>query len=226
MGIMRTTRIPVVLSVVLSFSVTDTQGLLLPPTRHLEIHHEPAKTFPLHLSRHKRTYLTLRGGGSGGEFPPVTRWIFPALISSFAFALYNLSIKKASNFSIDPMLGGALLQFVAAIFGGLLYFIRQVVFRSSSTATLFPSTPRGGVLWSVAAGLFVGVAELLSFVVNGMNVPATKSVPVIVGGSVLFGTLLGAVWLKEKMSKSIWVGAFLIASGIACIGASGGGAMH
>ena len=124
------------------------------------------------------------------------------------------------------MLGGALLQFVAAIFGGLLYFIRQVVFRSSSTATLFPSTPRGGVLWSVAAGLFVGVAELLSFVVNGMNVPATKSVPVIVGGSVLFGTLLGAVWLKEKMSKSIWVGAFLIASGIACIGASGGGAMH
>ena len=75
-----------------------------------------------------------------------------------------------------------------------------------------------GLVWAVAAGLSVGAAELLSFVVSGMGVPATQSIPIIIGGSILIGTILGSVWLKESLSSTGWFGVLLIAIGITLVG--------
>jgi drug/metabolite transporter (DMT)-like permease len=43
-------------------------------------------------------------------------WIFPALACAAAYAFYNIFIKKGS-FTIHPILGGLVLQFVAALLG-------------------------------------------------------------------------------------------------------------
>ena len=74
-----------------------------------------------------------------------------------------------------------------------------------------------GVIWSCFAGLAVGVAELLSFGVSGMGVQATQSIPILIGGSVVFGAVLGIFFLGEILDLRGWVGVFLLVSGIGLI---------
>ena len=156
-------------------------------------------------------------------------WIPTALACAMSYSLYNISIKKASN-DINPILGGVILQFVAAILGTQVYLIsKQIGFSEgdpifNDVGEVVEYLPEG-IKWSMYAGIFVGLAEILSFVVNGKGVPATQSIPVIIGGSVLFGTVLGKVFLAEDVSPRGWAGVALITIGIAIVSMedSGGG---
>jgi transporter family protein len=126
---------------------------------------------------------------------------------------------------MDPVLGGVLLQFVAAILGSLLYIIKQH-YTGTATLTSAATWTRAGVTWSIAAGVAVGMAEMLSFHVSARGVQAMQSIPVIIGGSVLLGTVLGSVWLKETISWKGWMGVALISAGIALVGMDPGASMH
>jgi transporter family protein len=128
-----------------------------------------------------------------------------------SYALYNIFIKKASS-SIDPILGGVILQFVAAWIGTVLLVGRTAVSKGASM-----HITKAGLTWSLAAGAAVGAAEILSFIISGMGVQATQSIPVIVGGSILVGTVLGAAWLKESLTRAGWMGVLLIAVGITLV---------
>mmetsp|Transcript_15155 Transcript_15155/g.30821 ORF Transcript_15155/g.30821 Transcript_15155/m.30821 type:complete len:246 (-) Transcript_15155:130-867(-) len=169
----------------------------------------------------------LRGGSvmaSVAVSPPALAvWIGPALLSALSYALYNLFIKKAATHNMDPILGGVLLQFVAATVGTLLWLVQ----RTTSSKAAVVST-RTAMAWAAAAGLAVGAAELLSFFISGMGVQAMQSIPIVVGGSVLMGTVLGRVWLKEMLTWKGWCGVALISIGIALVGIDPGssGAMH
>ena len=174
------------------------------------------------------TTTTLRGGGGGGgvgsgmmavaatSATPFSSWLIPAVSCATAYALYNLFIKKSASHDMDPILGGVILQFVAAVMGSVLYLGQRVFTARGSTTIKMIS--RQGVQWSMAAGLAVGAAELLSFIVSGKGVPATQSIPIIVGGSILLGSILGTVWLQERLSPKGWVGVALIAAGIVLVG--------
>lgn len=50
-----------------------------------------------------------------------------------------------------------------------------------------------------------------------MGVQATQSIPVIIGGSVMFGAVLGLAMLSETMMIQGWCGVFLLMSGIALV---------
>ena len=113
-----------------------------------------------------------------------------------------------------------LLQFVAALIGTLLLLVQRI---SNPTAAL--QCTKSGLVWSLAAGAAVGGAELLSFVINGMGVQATQSIPVIVGGSILIGTILGRLWLQERLTRTGWIGVILIALGIVLVGMDPGSKM-
>jgi len=159
-----------------------------------------------------------RGGAThpsipGNAAPPLKTWIGPALSCGLSYALYNLFIKRASSF-MDPMLGGVLLQCVAALLGAMLWLVTRVTSSSSSTLAI----TRAGATWSVAAGLAVGLAEILSFVISSRGVPAMQSIPIVVGGSVAFGTALARLWLGERLSARGWIGVLLITTGIALVG--------
>jgi drug/metabolite transporter (DMT)-like permease len=51
-----------------------------------------------------------------------------------------------------------------------------------------------------------------------MSLLAMQSIPIIIGGSVMFGCVLGAVLLKEVLSFTGWLGVLMIAVGISLVG--------
>lgn len=162
--------------------------------------------------------FSFRGGGvtsygvpTNENTVPLETWILPALACALLYASYNVAIKRASN-DVHPVLGGVVLQTVAATLGLVVW----LVLRSSGDVSVskYNST---GLSWSVAAGVFVGLAEILAFVVNGKGVPVTRSVPIIVGGSVFFGVILGDMFLEEEVSWRGWLGVLLICAGIVIV---------
>ena len=81
--------------------------------------------------------------------PPLVIWIGPALICALCYALYNIFIKKGSA-SIHPVLGGVILQLVAAILGAVLL---SVLTCKDGVEDL--NYDAAGIRWAIAAGLSV-----------------------------------------------------------------------
>ena len=144
--------------------------------------------------------------------PPLVVWIAPALLCASMYALYNIFIKKGSA-SINPILGGVILQFVAAAFGSLL--LGGVMVDEGGAGMLKVSGT--GIFWASCAGIAVGTAEMLSFFVSGLGVDASKSIPVIIGGSVIFGAVLGLLVLGETLMLQGWCGVALLMTGIGLV---------
>jgi bacterial/archaeal transporter family protein len=161
--------------------------------------------------------LDLGGGGQlpekGMDSPDLVTWIVPALLCALAYAFYNIFIKKGS-YSINPVLGGVILQFVAALLGSILLIIISI--QDGGPQTL--QWDWQGVQWAVCAGVSVGMAEMISFVVSGMGVPAVQTIPIIIGGSVMFGTILGMLVLGETLQWKGWLGVFMLITGISLVG--------
>jgi len=153
-------------------------------------------------------------------------WIVPALCCAMAYALYNIFIKKGSS-HINPVLGGVILQLVAAALGGCLlsFLILQETNKGGGDIGNIVAYDKEGIFWAVLAGLAVGTAEIVSFLVSSMGVQAMQSIPVIIGGSVLFGTVIGAVALHEDLSLRGWGGVLLISIGISLVGLDSEGEM-
>jgi drug/metabolite transporter (DMT)-like permease len=64
----------------------------------------------------------------------------------------------------------------------------------------------------------VGCAEIVSFFVSSLGVQAMHSIPIIIGGSVMFGTTIGALFLKEELTYRGWIGVVMISCGISLVG--------
>jgi bacterial/archaeal transporter family protein len=145
--------------------------------------------------------------------PPIHVWIVPVLACAASYAFYNIFIKKGS-YSIHPILGGVVLQFVAALLGTVLLALLMCKDKEAKAEIEYD---RAGIFWSCCAGLAVGSAEMLSFVVSGLGVPATQSIPIIIGGSVVVGAVLGLVLLGEVMMCHGWSGILLLVIGIGLV---------
>lgn len=70
------------------------------------------------------------------------------LRSKFADALYNIFIKKGSAY-IHPILGGVILQFVAAFLGAAL--LAGIIAFPGDSTKIHIETP--GIGWSIGAGV-------------------------------------------------------------------------
>ena len=106
------------------------------------------------------------------------------------------------------------MQLVAASLGMIL--LVGLVWREGEAEVLVYD--REGIQWAILAGVSVGTAEIISFFVSSLGVQAMQSIPIIIGGSVMFGTLLGVVALHEALSYRGWVGVVLISLGICLVG--------
>eukprot|EP00980_Cylindrotheca_fusiformis_P001185 scaffold324_cov75-Cylindrotheca_fusiformis.AAC.2 len=157
----------------------------------------------------ERTSLLHQGEDDMPPPPALLKWIWIALACAICYALYNISIKKGSA-SINPILGGVILQFVAALLGSLLLGIMMC----RGNAIYYD---KKGIVWSIGAGLWVGTAEIVSFLVSGMGVPATQFIPIIIGGSVMFGSILGVLTLGETVMLHGWSGVVALCIGIAMV---------
>lgn len=134
------------------------------------------------------------------------QWIYLALITACFYALYNVFIKLAST-HIHEITGAVILQVVAFILGAawLIYLKMNHVHTEITTQ---------GIGLAVLAGIFVGLAEIFSFIVFSKGVPASAGIPVIIGGSVLIAAIIGFLWLKESFTLTNMLGIILIIGGI------------
>jgi uncharacterized membrane protein len=140
-------------------TATESTPLVYPPP-------DIMKTLPM------ESEYTFGEGRELTKAPPLLIWIWPALLCALAYALYNIFIKKGSA-SIHPILGGVILQIVAAFLGTLLLIF--IVVQDGMDTLEFD---RSGINWSVLAGVAVGSAEMLSFFVMGLGVQATQAIPI------------------------------------------------
>lgn len=128
------------------------------------------------------------------------------VLLAVSYGAYNFCIKISSS-HIHQILGAVILQSVA-LAGGLV----ALVFLKIKNYPV-PSTYEG-VEYSVSAGIFVGLAEILSFYYFSFGTTASRGIPVIVGGSVVVGAFLGFVFLREKFGIGDCLGISLIIAGI------------
>ncbi|MBD2768410.1 EamA family transporter [Hymenobacter sp. BT664] len=136
-------------------------------------------------------------------------WLPLALLTALCLALYNFFLKLAAS-HIPPAVGAVVLQLVAAALGGAWLLKLRL------QGQPLPITSQGLGL-AALAGLGVGLAEILSFVVFRRGVPAAVGTPVIVGGSVLLAAVLGVVLLREALTPAQVAGLGLIVVGIALL---------
>nr|WP_262904752.1 EamA family transporter [Hymenobacter lucidus] len=129
-----------------------------------------------------------------------------ALLTALCLALYNFFIKLAAD-HIPAAVGAVVLQLVAAALGAVW------LVRLKLQGQPLPITNKGLVL-AALAGLGVGLAEILTFVVFSRGVSSSVGTPVIVGGSVLLTAVLGLVVLREALSWPQALGLVSIVAGI------------
>jgi transporter family protein len=137
-------------------------------------------------------------------------WLPLALLTALCLALYNFFIKLAAD-HVSPAVGAVLLQLVAAALGAAWLFKLKLQGQSVAVTSK-------GLLLAGLAGLGVGLAEILTFVVFQRGVPSSVGTPVIVGGSVLLTAVLGLVVLREGLTLIQAGGLLLIVTGIVLLG--------
>jgi len=119
-------------------------------------------------------------------------WMFIILLTVLFFSLYNFFIKVASG-SINQVVGAVILQIVAALIGGIV-----LIYMKFSGRDLVIS--QKGVIFAILAGIAVGLAEITYFFVYSKGVQASVAIPLVMGGTVLVGSILGFVFLKETFN--------------------------
>ena len=128
-------------------------------------------------------------------------------LAALMFGLYNVFIKMSSD-HINPILGAVVLQFVAAFLGlGLL-----LVMRAGSGEALQVSAR--GVWLAVAAGVAIGMVEILSFFVYGRGIPVAVGNPLIIGGSLVVTTGVGILLLRGAVNPIRIVAVGVILAGV------------
>ncbi|ALW86176.1 hypothetical protein AUC43_14400 [Hymenobacter sedentarius] len=136
-------------------------------------------------------------------------WLPLALLTALCLALYNFFIKLASN-HLPAAMGAVVLQLVAAALGAAW------LLKLKLQGQPLPMNSKGLAL-AALAGVSVGLAEILTFVVFQRGVNSSVGTPVIVGGSVLLTALLGLVVLREALTPTQAGGMLLIVVGIALL---------
>ena len=139
----------------------------------------------------------------------MANWLPLALLTALCLALYNFFIKLASN-HVSPAVGAVVLQLVAAALGGV--WLLKLMLQGHPLAL-----SGKGLGLAALAGLGVGLAEILTFVVFQRGVNSSVGTPVIVGGSVLLTAVLGLVVLRETLTFSQAGGLLFIVVGIALL---------
>ena len=136
-------------------------------------------------------------------------WLPLALLTALCLALYNFFIKLAAN-HVAPAVGAVVLQLVAAALGAA--WLLKLKLQGQPLAV-----SGKGLALAALAGVGVGLAEILTFVVFQRGVNSSVGTPVIVGGSVLLTALLGLVLLREGLTMAQAAGLLLVVVGIALL---------
>lgn len=128
------------------------------------------------------------------------------LVALIFYALYNFFIKVSSG-NIHQVVGAVILQITAALFGGLILLYLKLTNKELMIS-------QKGIIFAVLAGVCIGIAEITYFFVFSKGVSASVAIPIVMGGTVLVGSLLGIFFLKEAINLWHVLASLLIIVGI------------
>jgi uncharacterized membrane protein len=132
------------------------------------------------------------------------------------YAAYNLLVKVSTSHvasvSTPPILATLFLQSTALVVS-LIYLL----FLTRQNVSL--ALPVRAYSWAAAAGLCIGVAEILYFYLfrgidNQPPIAASTAIPFIVGGTILIAVAVSHFVFKEHLNFGQWIGVGLAFIGI------------
>lgn len=140
-------------------------------------------------------------------------WLIPLLLAALFLGLYNFFIKLSAG-HIHEIAGAVILQVVAFLVGGA-----ALVWLKLKAVPLEISSR--GIAFAVLAGLSVGLAEITAFYAFSRGISASVGIPVMVGGTVLVGVVLGLLVLREQLTLLQGLGVVLLLAGIVLVSRAG-----
>lgn len=142
-------------------------------------------------------------------------WIFYLLIAMLSYGLYNVLIKLSSA-TLHPVAGAIGLQIGAVVCPVIAY----LCLRSGGAQHPF-TLAVSGFKFAILAGVFVGLAELMTFLVFARGIAGTVAIPAIIGGSVAAGVFFSMILFRESLGPRDFAAVALIIAGIVLLAGRG-----
>jgi len=133
-------------------------------------------------------------------------WFIAALVAALAYGLHNIFTKIAAGHVSDGL--GALLLEATATLCIVIYLIFIL-----SDENKFSFTSRGA-LFSIIAGICVGVGTVLYFYIFSHGGELSIAGPLVISGGVLLMSVAGVVFFKESVSLTKILGIVLCVAGL------------
>ncbi|MCY4051816.1 MAG: EamA family transporter [Gammaproteobacteria bacterium] len=134
------------------------------------------------------------------------------LLITLCYSGYNLLIKvsmsHAESTSISPIFATIGLQ-ISALMVSIVYLIT-----TARTSVSFSDLPFGAYTWAIAAGICIGIAEILYFYLfRGFSgetpIQASTAIPMVIGGTILITILISVFLFRESLTNAQWLGVAL-----------------
>ncbi|HEX8226823.1 MAG TPA: EamA family transporter [Candidatus Saccharimonadales bacterium] len=129
-------------------------------------------------------------------------------IAALLYALFGFFLSKASG--DDPFMVNSLTN---GLSGLATLAIFAVLMRMKSTG---PVTKQG-VIYSVVAAVLIAAFSVLLVKIFGRGGNLSYVLPLIYGGVIVFGSVLGVLFLKESVAPLQLAGILVIVAGIAMV---------
>ncbi len=146
------------------------------------------------------------------------------LLITSCYAAYNLLVKVSSGYSgptTTPIMATISLQ-IAALSVSLIYLFYLA--RQPLSIVL----PGRAYVWAVAAGICIGLAEVMYFylfrgVEGEKPIAASTAIPFVVGGTIVIVLAISSFLFRESLNSGQWVGVGLTFAGMSMLVISSSG---
>lgn len=126
-------------------------------------------------------------------------WLIFATLTIICYAIFDLFLKLSAE-RIHASLGGFIINLVSAIV--LLIFIGLLRIRGEN----IPAPKTGGALYSVLAGLAIGLATIFFMKMFALGVNLSIGIPLVRIGIVILASIFGILLLKEGITPRYILG--------------------
>jgi uncharacterized membrane protein len=134
-------------------------------------------------------------------------WILFASLTIVFYSLFDFFLKMSSD-KIHAYWGGFIVNLVATIV--MLVFVFYAKFHGEKIFEVKPN----GVLFSIFAGISVGLVTVFFFKMFATGVNLSIGAPLVRVGMVVLASILGIVLLKEGINLRYVVGIFVSLLGL------------
>ncbi len=119
-------------------------------------------------------------------------WLIFAILAMIGFGFYNYFVKLSSD-KMNVQLATVVL-YLSAMVAGLIIFL---YIKFTGQTILITSE---GIKFVIYAGIATAIAEVFYFLMFLQGTSLVVGLPLVVGGTILVGTLLGIAFLGETLS--------------------------